>query len=73
MKFQDGPAPRWISDHHERLLGLAAEEAVAIVEQAGFRARVLPAGQTMITADLRIDRINLRLSDAGLVESADAN
>jgi hypothetical protein len=65
-------AEAWLQEHEQDLLGLAADDAAALIEGAGLRIRVREATGGWITQEQRNDRISVQLDDAETVRSADA-
>jgi hypothetical protein len=65
-------AEAWLAEHERDLLGLATDDASALVEGAGLRVRVLDATGGWSTQELRSDRITVRLYDTAAVRSAEA-
>jgi hypothetical protein len=65
-------AEAWLQEHEQDLLGLAADDAAALIEGAGLRIRVREATGGWITQEQRNDRITVQLDDAETVRSADA-
>ena len=61
-------AQAWLDLHEGELGALPVDAAVATVERAGLRARVVPYASGGIAEEQRADRVNLRLgADRALV------
>ena len=65
MECAPGRAQAWLDAHDLDLGAIRLEAVVALVEQAGLQASVLPYGTERTSAEQHDGRLNLRLTAAG--------
>lgn len=64
-------AETWLEEHERDLAGLTRDDAVALVEAAGLRVRVLDV-PGLPSPEIWDDRVNLRLTEDSTVGAASA-
>lgn len=65
-------AQAWLDGHESELVDRPLGEVVALIEDAGLVARVIPLRSGWLTQEQHRDRVNLRLTAAGEIGSIDA-
>ena len=65
-------AEAWLEEHEGDLAGLPTSDAIALVESAGLRVRVLDGGAGLLSPEIWDDRVNLRLTDDAVVGAVSA-
>lgn len=64
-------AEAWLEEHERDLAGLARAQAVALVEAAGLRVRLLHS-PGLLSPEIWDDRVNLRLTEDATVGAVSA-
>jgi hypothetical protein len=65
-------AQAWLDSHESDLVDRSVSDAVALIEIAGLRARVVTFPGGGMTQEQQRDRVNLWLTEAGEISSIDA-
>lgn len=72
MECAPARAQAWLDAHDLDFGALRLDAVIAIVEQAGLHALVVPYGTGRASAEQRGDRVNLRLTATGGLAAIDA-
>ncbi|RIX28400.1 hypothetical protein [Amnibacterium setariae] len=65
-------AEAWLEEHEGDLAGLPTADAIALIESAGLRVRVLDRGARLLSPETWDDRVNLRVTDDAVVGAVSA-